>query len=175
MSDLKIYENILVSGVQYNFRRHRHESIPHRLLADWTALICKIAKAVEPDFSIPEFPESVEFTTESIHSDYPYPSDENYYTLDLVYFDLNGNENQGIRISFENGRRSGDDSIQIETTRYSTYDKSFLPSYIVSASIPKAATSPSAKFYVWHEAEKTPEIEKIFAHHREYCISHTTN
>jgi len=174
MSDLKVYENIQVSGVQYDFSRHPHESIPHRLFADWTALTRKIANAVNPTFNIPAFPEFFKFTTVMIHSDEPYPSDENYYTLDFVYFELTGDKDYGIRISFENGRWSGDNSVVIETTEYVTYATSFQPNFIVSSHIPKAATSPLARFHIWHEAEKTPEIEGIFARHLEYCLSHAT-
>lgn len=170
MSDLKVYKNILVSGVQHDFSRHPHESIPRNLFADWAALTCKIAKTVNPAFSVPAFPESFEFETALIHSDDPYGSTEYFYTLDLVYFDLIGENDYGIRISFENGRLEGDNFIEIETIGRVSYAESFQPNFIVSSHVPKAATSPLAEFFVWHAAEQTPEIEDVFARHREHRL-----
>lgn len=164
MSDLKVYNNISVSAVQHDFSRHPHEAVPKRLLADWADLTGELAAAVNPAFSIPEFPETFEFTTVQIHSDDPYRSNENYYTLDSVYFDLQ-NDEHGIRISFEIGRQDGNDAIQIETTKRVAYSEYFQTSFIVSTHIPKAAAAPLATFYVWHDAEKTSEIESIFARH----------
>ena len=106
------------------------------------------------------------------HSDDPFPSDENYYTFDLVYFELTGDKNYGITISFENG--SGDNEVRIDTTRYVTYSTLFKMDFIVSTFIRKAATSALATFFVNHDAEKKPEIEGIFSRHLEYCLSNAT-
>lgn len=162
MNDLQTYENILVSGVDYDFSKNSHENIPPRLFADWAKLVCKIAKAVHPAFNIPPFPEFFEFKTESITSDGPYPASEDFYYLDYVYFNLVGDKGYGININFENFRQYGKDPVCMETIGFN---------YGVSSYISKESTSPLAQVNVWHDKDKTAEIEEIFNRHREYCLS----
>jgi hypothetical protein len=162
MFDLHTYENVLVSGVRYDFSRNRHENIPHRLYAEWAALMVKLAKAVHPAFDIPPFPEVLEFQTEAIPSDLPYPADENYYYLDHISFCLEAENGYGLRIDFENGRQGGDNPLSLETFGFS---------YSVSSHIFNDAKSPQVRIFVWHDADKTPEIEEIIARHKEYCLA----
>lgn len=162
MSDLHTYENVPVSGVKYDFSQNRHENIPHRLYAEWAALVVKLAAAVHPAFAVPPFPEYLGFQTEVIPSDLPYPADENYYTLDYISFCLQSADDYGLRIYFENGRQGGDNPVSIETFGFN---------YGVSGHIFKEATSPLATIFVWHDADKTLEIEEIIARHKEYCLA----
>lgn len=164
MTDLKTYENVLVSGVSHNFSIYRYERIPCRLFADWTALVHKIAIVVHPQFTLPPFPNFFEFTTESIPSDGPYGSSENFYYLDYVYFLLKGKDDYGIKIDFENFRQEHPAPINLETVGFSRG---------VSSHIDKESTSPLATFYVWHDEDKASEIMETFARHRAYCLSST--
>jgi hypothetical protein len=162
MIDLNTYENILVSGVKYDFSQNWHENIPHRLYAEWAALVVKLAEAVHPAFDAPPFPASLNFQTEAIPSDLPYPADENYYMLDYISFRLASENGYGLKIDFENGRQGGDNPVNIETIGFN---------YSVSSHISKEAKSPLATIFVWHDAGKTPEIKEIIARHREYCLA----
>jgi hypothetical protein len=162
MSDLQTYENVLVSGVKYDFSQNPHENIPQRLYADWAALIVKLAKAINPQFEVPPFPETPEFKTELIHSDDPYRSDPDYYTLDYVFFELKAENGCGLNINFENGRRDSGNSVTMETSGIGSS---------VSSHIYKEAKSPLATIFIWHDADKTPEIEEIIARHKRYCLA----
>lgn len=173
MSALKSYENILVSPVDYNFSQNQHENIPYQLYADWIKLVIELAKTIQPIFNIPPFPRSFEFETESIPSDGPYSSSENYYMLDFVYCKLIG-ETDGIMISFEDGRQGGGNPVSIETLRFETHSSAFYPNYLVSSHILKSATSPLATFYISHDETKKAEIKSIFAQHQENCSSNKT-
>jgi hypothetical protein len=162
MSDLRTYENVLVSGVKHDFSRNSPENIPQRLYADWAALIVKLAKAIHPPFSVPPFPETLEFKTELIHSDDPYRSDPDYYTLDYFFFELKAANGDGLNINFENGRLGGNNPVTIQT---SGLNKG------VSSYIYNDAKAPLATIYIWHAADKTPEIEQIIARHKQYCLA----
>jgi hypothetical protein len=162
MSDFRTYENVLVSGVKYDFSGNRHENIPRRLYADWAALIVKIARAIQPQFSVPPLPETLEFKTESIHSDDPYRSDPDYYILDYVFFELKAENGDGLNINFENGRQGGGNPVTIETLGISDS---------VSSRIFKDTKAPLAEIFVRHSAEVTPEIEEIIALHRQSCLA----
>jgi hypothetical protein len=48
MPGLRTYENVLVSGVKYDFSQKPRENIPQRLCASRAALIVKLAKAIDP-------------------------------------------------------------------------------------------------------------------------------
>ncbi len=169
MSAFLSYENILVSGVDYDFSQNRHENIPHRLFKDWVRLVENLAKVLQPAFNIPNFPSSLSFTTEQITSDGPYGADENYYFLDFVYCKLLG-EKDGIMISFENGRQGGINAVSVETLHIDSNSASFYPNYRVSSHIPKSATSPLASFYLSSDEIKGAEILEVFAIHRESCL-----
>lgn len=162
MFDLRTYDDVLVSGVKYDFSQNRHENIPRRLYAEWAALMVELAKAVHPAFAVPPFPASPAFQTEVIPSDLPYPADENYYTLDYISFRLESENGCGLSINFENGRQGGNNPVSIETYGFN---------YGVSSHIFKNAESPLAQIFVWHEADKTQEIEEIIARHKEYCLA----
>jgi hypothetical protein len=162
MMDLKTYENILVSGVPFNFSRNLHENIPPRLLFDWATLVCQIAKVVHPAFPILLIPQSFEFKTESISSDGPYGSSENYYTLDYVSFQLTGENGCGFTIAFENGRQDGENPVWIETLGFN---------YSVSSYIYQNSAAPLAKFFVWTDEQQKVEIDEIFTRHQSLCFS----
>jgi len=162
MVDLHTYDNVLVSGVKYDFSQNRHENIPRQLYAEWAALIVELAKSVHPPFAVPPLPEFPNFQTEAIPSDLPYPADENYYTLDYISFSLESENGYGLRIDFENGRQGGNNPVNIETFGFNRS---------VSSHIYKDAKSPLAIIFAWHDADKTPEIEAIIARHREYCLA----
>ena len=162
MFDLHTYENVLVSGVKYDFSRNRHENIPQRLYAEWVALVVSLAKAVHPPFAVPPFLASPAFQTKVIPSDLPYPADENYYTLDYISFRLESENGDGLSINFENGRQGSYNPVNIETFGFI---------HSVSSHIFKDATSPLARIFVWHDADKTSEIEEIIARHKQYCLA----
>ena len=99
----------------------------------------ELAHILDEDFHLPPLPESFEFHEETISSDGPYPSDENYYTLDYCSYLLGGESGRGLLISFERFRRSGDDSITLETKKATTP---------IRSGIPKDATSPLAHLFL---------------------------
>jgi hypothetical protein len=155
------YKDVLISGVNYDFSRNRHENIPPRLYADWAALMGKLANVVFPLFVVPPFPKSPLFQTESIPSDGPYSANADYYMLDYVYFELKGENGCGLKISFENGRLGGDNSVMMETL-------GFHPG--VASYIDKEAATPRASFSIRHRNDQTLQIKEIIARHQEACL-----
>ena len=160
VDNFQVYEDVLVSGVDYDFSKHPHESIPHRLYLDWASLIVKLARAVFPSFDVPPFPESLFFQTESIPSDGPYSANPDYYILDYVFFELKAENGCGLKISFENGRRGGTNPVSMETLGFADS---------ISSYIYKEAKSPLANIYISHGTEQASEIAGIIARHRESC------
>jgi hypothetical protein len=160
LNNFQVYENVLVSGVEYDFSSNRHERIPHRLYADWAVLVNNLAKAVCPSFAAPPFPESLFFQTESIPSDGPYSADADYYFLDYVSAELKAENGHGLKIHFENGRRGGDDPVTMETVGLTGG---------VSSYIYKHAKSPTAEVCLWHGDEKSAEVAAVIARHRQSC------
>jgi len=161
-NNFHVYEDVLISGVNYDFSHHRYESIPHRLYMDWAALIVKLAKVVSPSFVVPPFPELLIFQTESIPSDGPYSANADYYFLDYVSFELEAENGCGIKIYFENGRWGGDNPVNMETVGFNRG---------VSSYIYKEAKSPLASICVWHGEEQSSEIAGIIARHQESCLA----
>lgn len=155
-SDHRTYENILVSGVEYDFSSNHHSRIPRKLYADWVRLITKLAKAVDPAFEVPPLPEPLFFTTESIPSDGPYSSSPNYYMLDYVHLELEAENGCGLKINYELGRMGGGEPVCIETFGFS---------YGISSCIHKDSISPRANIYMYHTAEQTAEILEIIRSH----------
>ena len=161
-ANFHIYENVLVSGVEYDFSRRPHEQIPVRLYADWAALLVKLARALDPSFDPPPFPGTLVFHTESIHSDGPYSANADYYFLDLVSGEFKGENGCGIKIHFENGRIGGENPVNMETSGL----RDDVSSYIY-----KSATSPLARILIRHAEAKASEIAAIIARHRKSCES----
>jgi hypothetical protein len=127
-------------------------------------VVFQIAKVVHPAFLPPTLPDYFNFETETITSDGPYGSSENFYYLDYNYFKLTGEKGFGFKIYYEDGRQDGDNPVSIETLGFS---------YGVSSHIYKSSTSPRAFFYVWQEPDRTAAIEKVFARHQESCVSNS--
>lgn len=157
-NESRTYENVPVSGVEYNFSRNYHSRIPRRLYADWVRLITKLAKAVDPAFEVPPLPEVLFFTTETIPSDGPYSSNPDYYMLDYVYLELKAENGCGLKIHYEVGRQGGGEPVCIETIGLNDRIYSY---------IHKESTSPRAYIYIRHTPEQTTEIKEIIARHRE--------
>jgi hypothetical protein len=162
LDNFHVYRDVLVSGVEYDFSRNRHENIPRQLYAEWAALLVKLAKVVFPSFDVPPLPETMFFRTESIPSDGPYSASEDYYMLDYVFFEQKTENEHGLRISFENGRMGGDNPVSMETLGFNGS---------VSSHIYSEAKSPLASIYVRHGDERSSEIAEIIARHRESCLS----
>jgi hypothetical protein len=160
--NLHIYKEVLVSGTDYDFSREMHYSIPHRLYADWAALVVALAKAVDPTFDAPPFPDWLSFETESIPSDGPYSANADYYMLDLVSCELTAQNGHGLKIHYENGRMGGGEPVNMETIGLSGG---------VSSHIYKTATSPIADVYVWHDDDKAAEIADIIVRHQRACLA----
>ncbi len=158
MSDITLhtYNQVRVSRLDHDFSQHLHHQVPVKLLAEWADLLCKIASALEPKFSVPPFPSRIAFQTEVIHSDGPYGSSENYYTLEYVFFKHQGKSGFGLQVSFENFRSEGSDTIGMETI-------GMRPS--ISSYIDKHETLPLARLFVFHDSKMAPTIEAIIANH----------
>ena len=98
LDDFHSYENVLVSGVEYDFSSNRLDRIPQRLYADWAALLVKLAKIAFPEFVAPAFPETLVFQTESVPSDGPYSASADYYMLDYVFFKQKTQNSYNLKI-----------------------------------------------------------------------------
>jgi hypothetical protein len=162
LNDLHEYKDVLVSGVEYKFSSNRHEDIPHRLYTDWAVLVIKLTQAVHRSFIAPPFPESLVFQTKSILSGAPYTPYADRYLLDHVYSELMAANGGGLKISFENGRRGGDNPVRMQTL-------GFYPSF--SSEILKEARAPLANVYVYHTQQQSSEIAEIIALHRKACLT----
>lgn len=165
MAEIKTYKDILVSSVDFDFTRNAVEAVPHQLYAEWAALVIEITKAIYPAFEAPPFPTSLEWTDDSLPSDGPYPSSENYYMYDVSYVQLKGENDYGIEISIESGRQDRGSNVNIN---------SLGSSYGVSSFIFLNSPSPLATFFIFPAPEQNPAIEAIFAKHREKCLSNAT-
>lgn len=70
----------------------------------------------------------------------------------------------GFKIWFENFRREGEDAISVDTVGLR---------FKISSMIPKSASAPRAKFFLFHESDRTAEVENVMERHRERCGSPT--
>ena len=161
-SDLKTYENVLVSGVEHNFSLHDHAKVPRALVADWASLMTRLTRVIHPGFAPPPVPEVLVFQEETIHSDGPYPADENYYTLDYVYLTLLGAAGSGLSLNVERCRRDGGDPICLNTVKLHPQ---------TSSHIWRDATEPRASIFLFHDSDKTPEVQAIIAQHTAECVA----
>ena len=162
LDDFHAYENVLVSGVEYDFSANRHERIPQRLYADWAMLLVKLAKAVSSEFVAPPFPETLAFQTESIPSDGPYSASADYYMLDYVSFEQKAENGDGLKIYFENGRWGGGEPVNMEVSSGGN---------TIYSQISREAKAPLAIVNFSHTAEQTAEILEIIDRHRKACRS----
>jgi hypothetical protein len=162
LDDFHSYDKVLVSGVDYDFSRRRLDNIPHKLYAEWAALLVNLAKIVFPEFVAPPFPETLVFQTESIPSDGPYSASADYYMLDYVFFEQKTENGDGLKIHFENGRWGGGEPVNMEISWRGK---------IIYSSIAREAKAPLASIYFAHPAEQTAEISEIIDRHREGCRS----
>lgn len=159
MSTFRTYENVLVSGVEHDFRRpHRH--VPRTLLTHWVALIVRLGKVLHPGFDARPLTDADQFQTEQIPSDGPYGSSEDYYTLDYVFLDLIQSNGTGVRIAFEYGRQGGGEPLGVETRGLEPQITSY-----ISAD----ARSARAKIFMCHDEDKNAEVEAVMAEHTLLC------
>lgn len=51
MAELKTYEDVLVSGVSFDFEGRAYGEVPRAVSRDWVALVVKVAGVVQPQVS----------------------------------------------------------------------------------------------------------------------------
>lgn len=151
MPALHSYDDVVVSHVAFDAARLGWKAVPRALLADWLAVVSRVAAAIAPGFAPPPLPSVLSFHRQTIASDGPYGADENYYLLDHFSLRL-----AGVLISYEYGRRfQGPEPLLIETTD--------LPHNLMSSMTPGAAGAGTARFLVWHEPAEADVVRRALA------------
>jgi hypothetical protein len=156
MNDFKVYKNVLVSGKSHDFEGRSYREVPRALLVDWVSLVVQLAQLLHPEFHARSLTATDQFQTETIDSDGPYGSSENYYTLSYVFMDLTSSDGVGVRILFEDGRQEGGEPLGIET-------QGIHPQ--ISSYIDKGTRGPLARIHIVHDDEATASVEKLISLH----------
>lgn len=148
MPPLVTYEDVAISSLEFDARISGWADVPRQLLVDWLALLSKVARVVAPDYSPPALPDPIEYAKETIASDGPYGSSENFYYLS--YFSI---ELAGLRLSFEHGRQEGCEPLGMETTG--------LPYNVTSYLAADHHGTAKARFFVWHNEAEAQALQAI--------------
>jgi hypothetical protein len=122
-------------------------SIPRALLCDWLEVVARAARVIAPAYAKPDLPDAIAFKCETISSDGPYGSSENFYYLN--YYSL---EVQGLSIHFESGRQEGGEPLAMETRGLKLDVSSYL--------FPRQDGMAKARFFVWHHPEQAAEVRR---------------
>jgi hypothetical protein len=162
MKTFKSYQGVLVSDVEHDFVTRSHRDVPRALLADWIALVGRLAALVHPGFSVRAPTDADVFKTERTFSDGPYGASEDAYTLDYAFLDLVDAHGVGVHISFEEGRREGGEPLRLETREVEPQVISY---------IHRSGRSPRAQVQLFLEDSKTARVEAILAEHAEQCLA----
>lgn len=147
MRELHTYEKVRVSPVPFDASLG-WANIPRQLLIDWAALVTRVAQVIAPDFAPPPLPDPIAFRHETIASDGPYGSSEDFYYLG--YYSLG---TAGHSIHFEHGRHEGNEPLCLKTRGLPHNVSSWLPATLAGV--------PLARLFAWHTEAERATIEAL--------------
>ena len=145
--DLNTYDDVPVSLLAFDAGQNGWAKVPRQLLVDWLAVLARVTQAVSADYRLPVLPDPLEFICETIASDGPYGSSENFYYLS--HFRL---ETDGLLLHFEYGRQGEDEPLVMET--------SGLSHNVTSTMDPKTKGPARARFFVFHTSEQGESVKR---------------
>lgn len=144
--DLNTYEDVPVSALSFD-AAGGWASVPRTLLCDWLEVVARVARVIAPEYAKPDLPDAFGFKCETIASDGPYGSSENFYYLNWYSF-----ETEGLSIHFESGRQEGGEPLAMETRG--------LKLDVSSCLFPRPDGAARARFFVWHQPDQAAEVRR---------------
>lgn len=144
---LQTFDNVPISDIGHDSLELGWSGVPRQLLLDWQSVVTKVARVLQPSYGHAELPLPLVFKQQTIPSDGPYSSSENFYYLD--YFCC---RTDSIVVHFEAGRHGGNEPLCMETAR--------LGLEVSSYTYPQAAGQTRARFYVWCTEDQIDPVKQ---------------
>jgi hypothetical protein len=140
------YEDVPVSPLSFDATAG-WAAIPRALLCDWLEVVARVARVIAPEYAKPDLPDAIAFKCETISSDGPYGSSENFYYLNDYSFEV-----EGLSIRFESGRQEGGEPLAMETRGLKLDVSSYL--------FPRPDGAAKARFFVWHRPDQAADVKR---------------